>query len=87
MTDIQQLAQQYAAEAGTLKDRERFEELAKLAGEQWIAWFGGDCPVHSGASVDVAFPDSIRHMSVRAGDYDWSDLDCDSDIVAYRVVS
>ena len=62
----------------------------------WIPWAGGDCPVEVGTRVDAKFRDGEKAYNVPAGDCaedpdsrsasDWSHMEIDYDIVAYRVV-
>ena len=62
----------------------------------WIPWEGGECPVKVGTRVDAKFRDGEKAYNVPAGDFaedpdsrsasDWSHMESDYDIVAYRVV-
>ena len=62
----------------------------------WIPWNGGDCPVEVGTRVDAKFRDGEKAYNVPAGDcaedpdsrsaLDWSHMESDYDIIAYRVV-
>ena len=66
------------------------------ADDGWIPWNGGDCPVEVGTRVDAKFRDGEKAYNVPAGDYaedpdsrsaaDWSHMEIDYDIIAYRVV-
>ena len=65
------------------------------ADDGWIPWNGGDCPVEVGTRVDAKFRDGEKAYNVPAGDYaedpgsrsaaDWSHMEIDYDIIAYRV--
>ena len=64
--------------------------------DDWIPWEGGECPVTVGTRVDAKFRDGEKAYNVPAGGYaedpdsrsatDWSHIESDYDIVAYRVV-
>ena len=66
------------------------------ADDGWIPWEGGDCPVEVGTRVDAKFRDGEKAYNVPAGDcaedpdsriaLDWSHMESDYDIIAYRVV-
>ena len=66
------------------------------ADDGWIPWSGGDCPVEVGTRVDAKFRDGEKAYNVPAGDFaedpdsrsasDWSHMEIDYDIIAYRVV-
>ena len=66
------------------------------ADDGWIPWNGGDCPVIVGTRVDAKVRDGERAYNVPAGDCaedpdsrsasDWSHMESDYDIIAYRVV-
>ena len=66
------------------------------ADDGWIPWNGGDCPVEVGTRVDAKFRDGEKAYNVPAGDcaedpdsrsaLDWSHMESDYDIIAYRVV-
>ena len=66
------------------------------ADDGWILWEGGDCPVEVGTRVDAKFRDGEKAYNVPAGDcaedpdsrsaLDWSHMESDYDIIAYRVV-
>ena len=72
------------------------ETTPQPADDGWIPWNGGDCPVEVGTRVDAKFRDGEKAYNVLAGDYaedpdsrsatDWSHIESDYDIVAYRVV-
>ena len=65
------------------------------ADDDWIPWKGGDCPVTVGTRVDAKFRDGEKAYNVPAGDCaedpdsrsasDWSHMESNYDIVAYRV--
>ena len=57
------------------------------ADDGWIPWNGGDCPVTVGTRVDAKFRDGARaYYNIPSGDCDWSHMESDYDIIAYRVV-
>ena len=66
------------------------------ADDGWIPWGGGACPVEVGTRVDAKFRDGEKAYNVPAGDcaedpdsrsaLDWSHMESDYDIIAYRVV-
>ena len=61
----------------------------------WIPWEGGECPVTVGTRVDAKFRDGEKAYNVPAGDCaedpdsrsasDWSHMESDYDIIAYRI--
>ena len=69
---------------------------ATQSDDGWIPWNGGDCPVEVGTRVDAKFRDGEKAYNVPAGDcaedpdsrsaLDWSHMESDYDIIAYRVV-
>ena len=66
------------------------------ADDGWIPWNGGDCPVEVSTRVDAKFRDGEKVYNVPAGycaedpdsriALDWSHMESDYDIIAYRVV-
>lgn len=53
----------------------------------WIKWNGGECPVDAGTLVDCKLRDGAIEGCQKAFFFDWSDLDYDTDIIAYRIVN
>ena len=70
--------------------------VATQSDDGWIPWGGGACPVEVGTRVDAKFRDGEKAYNVPAGGFaedpdsrsasDWSHMEIDYDIVAYRVV-
>lgn len=70
-------------------------EALKHAGDGWIEWHGGECPVDLGFLVDVKFRDGISKFGIPAlvnldssrdaGHAFWRNDGQENDIVAYRV--
>ncbi|MCR4297229.1 MAG: hypothetical protein NUV75_00540 [Gallionella sp.] len=57
-----------------------------LAGEDWIPWAGGECPVHQDALVDLELRSGDFKRSIRAKIWYWYHAGERCDIIAYRVV-
>lgn len=60
----------------------------KLIDEGWIEWNGGECPLPSGAVVEVKFRDGEVDSGSKAGSYAWKHGaigNPDLDIIAYRL--
>ena len=55
--------------------------------EGWTEWHGGECPVDSGAIVEVKYrkPNPYQYNNDRAGDFSWAHDGIDGDIIAYRL--
>ncbi|MGY6251678.1 hypothetical protein ACXIUS_29835 [Bosea thiooxidans] len=52
----------------------------------WIEWNGGECPVSTGALVEVRLDDGTTTGPMTAGGWDWRNHGTPADIVAYRLV-
>lgn len=52
----------------------------------WIKWEGGACPVPGDTRVEVKLRDGCVECCQKAYFFDWSDIDSDTDIIAYRIV-
>lgn len=52
----------------------------------WIKWEGGKCPVDADTLVDCKLRDGYVERCQKASFFDWSDIDFDTDIIAYRIV-
>lgn len=72
------------------------ETTPQPADDGWIPWNGGDCPVEVGTRVDAKYRDGETAYNIPAeycAEYpcsgsalDWSHMENDYDIIAYRVV-
>ena len=52
----------------------------------WIKWEGGKRPVDADTLVDCNLRDGYVEGCQKASFFDWSDIDSDTDIIAYRIV-
>jgi len=59
-----------------------------VADSDWIEWFGGECPVENGTTVEIDLRCG-ETLTGLATEFDWRHIadDARRDIVAYRVVS
>ena len=82
----------------TILSREEYHHAyPKADADGWIEWKGGECPVEAGTNVDVKYRDGRENFHVKAMSYDrtgsikslsatcWGSINCESDIVAYRL--
>lgn len=79
-----------------LEDFERARDAAAKAeaamacpqpdSDGWIKWEGGKRPVDADTLVDCKLRDGYVEGCQKASFFDWSDIDSDSDIIAYRIV-
>ena len=66
--------------------REELMRAYDLTDQGYALWFGGDCPVVSGAIVDVVLRNKeIEKESDIGENYRWSSKGADTDIIAYRI--
>lgn len=54
--------------------------------DRWIKWEGGKRPVDADTLVDCKLRDGYVEGCQKASLFDWSDIDSDTDIIAYRIV-
>lgn len=72
-------------------DRELFGYILGLTEEKpadgWIDWPGGECPIEVDTQVAVTFRDGFINTNPNpASNFQWSHVDEDGDVVAYRIV-
>ena len=69
----------------------REDPQSALSNDGWFDWKGGERPVPVGALVDVVHRGGQTHLNQRAGRNGraefWKHLDCDGDIISYRLSS
>ncbi len=56
------------------------------AGDDWIKWDGGECPVDGGSAVQIKMRDGETLSSPEAGYLSWGHEGMYHDIIAYRAV-
>lgn len=52
---------------------------------EWVAWMGGECPVDSGAALEVRFRDGEVVCGAECR-WSWQHNGVGSDIIAYRII-
>jgi len=53
----------------------------------WIEWDGGECPVVDDVLVVIRFRDGSERKATPAVQWAWGHINCQNDIIAYRVVT
>lgn len=58
----------------------------QLVSQEWVAWFGGNCPVPEGVRFEVVLRDGSRFLNIGNDYWNYGAIVSSQNIIAYRIL-